>query len=161
MVFSPAPTDEECLGAVRIKQSYPTLAAAAAEIGLTVSQLKHRVKLAAERGLLGTKPVLPGFRISRTTAETDHDGNVVREFIQQKPELGGAFEVPAGHAVKGVSALVDSDGRTIQQWIKTKEQTQTDLIAAIKEEFGQYKGAAKLVKPPKETYSDLMQVYPV
>jgi hypothetical protein len=161
MVFSPAPTDEQCLEAVNAKQSYPALSAAAASIGITVSALKHRIKLAAERGLLGTKPVLPGFRISQTTAVTNQDGDVVREFIQQRPELGGAFEVPAGHAVKGVSALVDADGRTIQQWIKTKEQTQTDLIAAIKEEFSEYKGTAKLTKPPKDTYADLMQVYPI
>jgi predicted phosphodiesterase len=161
MVFNPAPTDEQCLAAIEAKNSQPTLAGAASSIGITASALKHRVKLAAERGLLGTKPVLPGFRISKTTAVTNQDGDVVREFIQQRPEVGEHFEVPAGHAVKGVSALVDSDGRTIQQWIKTKEQTQTDLIAAIKEEFSQYEGVAKLAEPPKETLADLMQVYPV
>jgi predicted phosphodiesterase len=161
MVFSPAVTDEQCLEAVRATQANSVMSAAAAAIGVTVPALKHRVKLASERGLLGTKPVLPGFRISQTTAVTDRGGDIVREFIQQRPELGGEFEVPPGHAVKGVSALVDADGRTIQQWIKTKEQTQTDLIAAIKEEFAQYKGTAKLTRPPKETLADLMQVYPI
>lgn len=161
MVFHPAPSDDQCLDAVRARNSQPSIASAAASIGITASALKHRIKLAAERGLLGSKPVLPGFRISQTTAVTDKNGDVVREFIQQRPELGEAFEVPPGHAVKGVSALVDADGRTIQQWIKTKEQTQTDLIAAIKEEFSQYKGAAKLTRPPKETFADLMQVYPI
>ncbi|MHC2867999.1 hypothetical protein ACVIYH_009132, partial [Bradyrhizobium diazoefficiens] len=160
-MFNPAPTDEQCLDAVKAKESQPTLAAAASSIGITASALKHRAKLAAERGLLGTKPVLPGFRLSQTTAVTDADGNVVREYIQQKPDTGDVFEVPPGHAVKGVSALVGADGRTIQQWIKTKEQTQTDLIAAIKEEFSQYHGVAKLTKPPKDTLGDLMQVYPI
>src|SRR5437879_584017 len=106
MVFSPALTDEECIEAAKASQSHPKFSVAAASIGISVSALKHRTKLAAERGLLGTKPVLPGFRISQTTAVTNQDGDVVREFIQQRPELGAPFEVPPGHAVKGVSALV-------------------------------------------------------
>ena len=161
MAFSPPPSDDDCRAAVEASTNFPAHSEAARSIGVTVSQLKSRIRLFYERGLGGTKPVLPGYRISKTTAVTNEDGDIVREFIQQRPELGEAFEVPPGHAIKGVSALVDSGGRTIQQWIKTKEQTQTDLIAAIKEEFSQYKGAAKIVKPPKETFGDLMQVYPI
>lgn len=161
MAFSPPPSDGDCIAAVDASAKFSAHSEAARHLGITVSALKWRVRLFYERGLGGTKPVLPGYRISKTTAVTDANGDVVREFIQQRPELGEAFEVPAGHAIKGVSALVDSGGRTIQQWIKTKEQTQTDLISAIKEEFSQYKGAAKIVRPPKETFGDLMQVYPI
>jgi hypothetical protein len=121
MVFNPTPTDEQCLDAVKAKASSPTMAAAAASIGITASALKYRVRLAAERGLLGTKPVLPGFRLTQTTAVTNADGDVVREFIQQKPENGEAFSVPAGHLIKGVSALIDSSGNEIVKWVKTKE----------------------------------------
>jgi len=161
MAFSPPPSDEQCREAYQASQTHKVHSRAAQAINITVPQLKWRIKLYFERGLGGTAPVLPGFRISKTTAVTNQDGEIVREFIQQRPELGEEFEVPAGHAVKGVSALVGADGRTIQQWIRTKEQTQTDLIAAIKEEFSQYRGTAKLTKPPKETHSDLMQIYPV
>jgi len=162
MAFSPPPTDEQLLLAVSVSKEYGFTLSAARKAGVSSSSaLKHRVDLAARRGLMGTKPVLPGFQISKTTTVTNQDGDVVREFIQQRPDAGEQFEVPAGHAVKGVSALVGSDGRTIQQWIKTKEETQTNLIAAIKEEFEQYRGVAKLTKPPKDTNSDLMQVYPV
>jgi hypothetical protein len=141
VAFSPPPTDEQLLLAVSVAQEHGYTLSAARKAGVTSSStLRNRVELAAKRGLLGFSPVLPGFQISKTTTVTNEAGDVVREFIQQKPDLGETFEVPAGHTVKGVSALVDCDGRTIQQWIKTKEQTQTDLIAAIKEEFGQYSG---------------------
>ena len=130
-------------------------------LGISRGALQESLRAAARRGLMGSKPVLPGYEIKKASTQLGPNGELQREWIQQSPEAGDVFEVPAGHAVKGVSALVGADGRTIQQWIKTKEETQTDLIAAIKEEFAGYKGAAKLVKPPKETLSDLMQVYPV
>jgi predicted phosphodiesterase len=161
MATPPVPDDVLLERVAAYKASGGNQLRAAGALGISRGALQESIRAASRRGLLGTAPVLLGFRISQTTAVTNQDGDIVREFIQQKPELGEAFEVPPGHAIKGVSALVDADGRTIQQWIKTKEKTQTDLIAAIKEEFSQYKGAAKIVKPPKETFSDLMQVYPV
>ena len=121
MAFSPPPSDDDCRAAVEASTNFPAHSEAARSIGVTVSQLKSRIRLFYERGLGGTKPVLPGYRISKTTAVTNEDGDIVREFIQQRPELGEAFEVPPGHAIKGVSALVDSGGRTIQQWIEDGE----------------------------------------
>ncbi len=130
-------------------------------LGISRGALQQRLIVAARRGLMGTSPVLPGFAINKTSTQLGPSGELQREWIQQAPEAGDSFVVPAGHMVKGVSALVDANNRVVQQWIKTKEETQTDLIAAIKQEFAAYEGAAKLVKPPKETYADLMQVYPV
>lgn len=83
-------------------------------------------KITAERGDIGFVPVLPGFRLSQSSVVLDPDDNVVRQFVQQKPERGEAFEVPAGHTVKGVSALLDEEGREIVKWVKTKE----DAVAA-------------------------------
>jgi len=130
-------------------------------LGISRGALQQSLKIAARRGFMGTSPVLPGYAIKKTSTQLGPGGELQREWIQQAPEAGAEFNIPAGHTVKGVSALVDANNRVVQQWIKTKEETQTDLIAAIKEEFEQYKGTAKLVKPPKETFSDLMQVYPV
>lgn len=74
--------------------------------------------------------------MTKTTAVTNEAGEVVREFIQQRPEVGTEFDIPAGHTVKGVSALVDADGRTIQQWIKTRnEYAPQDIAAILKEAF--------------------------
>lgn len=130
-------------------------------IGISRAAMQQSLKMAARRGLMGTSPVLPGYAIKKTSTQLGPSGELQREWIQQTPEAGAEFNIPAGHMVKGVSALVDASGHVVQQWIKTKEETQTDLIAAIKQEFAGYKGAAKLVKPPKETFADLMQVYPV
>jgi len=137
------------------------ISAAARSLNMDRGTYRGRLDHAARKGMLGTKPVLPGFRISQTTAVTDEDGNVVREFIQQRPERGGEFEAPAGHAVKGVSALVDADGRVIQQWIKPREDSQPDVIAALKAVFDEYRGRAEPVPPPASCDGDLMSVYPI
>lgn len=138
------------------------ISAAARAVGLDRATYRGRLDHAARRGMLGTKPVLPGFRISQTTAVTNEDGDVIREFIQQRPERGGEFEAPAGHAVKGVSALVDADGRVIQQWIKTREGDVgiTDVIEACKAAMDGYAGAASLVSPPASHDTELLTLFP-
>lgn len=101
----------------------------AAALGISRGALQDALRRAAEMGLLGTKPVLPGMRISQTTAVTNEAGDVVREFIQQRPERGPEFDVPAGHVVKGVSALVDAEGRVVQQWLKTGADAELQAAA--------------------------------
>lgn len=142
-------TDEDALSAASAIAEYGSERKAAKALGVVQSCVHKRAKIAAERGLMGTKPVLPGFALTKTTAVTDRDGAVVREFIQQRPEHGEAFAIPEGHKAHGVSALVDSDGRIIQQWIKTKEQpTVHDAIAALHGAFDDVK-PAKPTKPPR------------
>src|SRR5690606_39980575 len=99
--------------------------------------VQRSMRLAAERGLLGTKPVLPGFRISQTTS-TPHG-----DFVQQKPEHGEEFIIPDGHRVKGVSALVDAEGREIIKWVKTREEpTAIDIAETLKAAFADWAPAA-------------------
>lgn len=97
----------------------------AAQHGVTVETMCRYLRLARKQEALegdhGFAPVLEGFEISKTTAVLDQDENVVRQFVTQRPEHGEAFEVPAGHTVKGVSALLDPDGREIIKWVKTRE----------------------------------------
>lgn len=100
-----------------------TLVKAAEVLGIKKSALAESVKRAAEAGLLGTEPVLPGFRISRISNTPSGT------FIQQAPERGEKFAVPNGHVIKGVSALVDANGRVIQQWQKTAVEAEGQLAA--------------------------------
>lgn len=104
---------------------------AAEQLGIPRQTFNHRLTVAAERGMLGTKPVLPGFAI-KSVASKAEDGS----WVKQTKAAGEEFEVPAGHTVKGVSSLVDADGRTIQQWIKTRnEYAPQDIAAILKEAF--------------------------
>lgn len=131
-----------------------SLAARIADVSRTTfhSQLVE----AARRGFVGTDPVMPGFRISQVT--TGRDGKPVG--IQQKPEHGEEFEVPAGHLIKGVSALVDPEGREIVKWIKTKEGDGLDIVAALENAFKDYEGRSTPVKPPAKVASHLLTLVP-
>jgi hypothetical protein len=134
--------------------------AAADALGIPASTFKGHLKQAARRGLFGTKPVLPGYYISKETAVTDADGNVVREFIQQKPEHGEQFEMPAGHTIKGVSALLDANGHTIQQWVKTREgeRSPEETAEIVKAAFERWEPSAPAIIPA-EGDADRLTVY--
>lgn len=66
--------------------------------------------------------MLPGFRVSEVKTQRDKSGNTVGVSIRQQPERGDAFVVPQGHAIKGVSALLDPEGREVVKWVKTREE---------------------------------------
>jgi hypothetical protein len=119
------------------------------------STAQHWLKIASRRGLI-KRPVYPGYVISKVTTLADG-----KQVIQQKPEPGAPFEVPAGHAVKGVSALIDADGNTVQQWIKTKEGVLDPLAVAekLKATFEDYQPAA-LPIPAPTTQDDLLTLIP-
>lgn len=110
-------TDEELRAIVdAVNESGNVKTVAASKLSVSADRIRRGMKRAAERGLLGFEPVMEGFRVSQVTSTPNGD------FIQQKPERGDTFEVPAGHVVKGVSALVDEDGREIVKWVKTREE---------------------------------------
>jgi hypothetical protein len=117
----------------------------------------------AKLGLNGTQPVLDGYYLSKSTAVIGKNGELEREFIQQKPEHGGPFEVPEGHNVKGISALVDADGRVVNQWVKTSagQRSPEEIAEAFEVAFRDFKPAAPYVIPPKDSDSDRLTVYPV
>lgn len=126
------------------------------ELGIARSTLQSRLKRLARTGMLGHKPVLPGFEISRITSTPSGD------FIQQKPEQDRAgFNVPDGHIIKGVSAYLDGNGGVVGQWIKTREGiAHTTAIEAIKDAFADYQGAAAISQPPAAVDTDLLTLLP-
>lgn len=130
---------------------------AAQSLDMALGTFSNRLKRAASRGMLGTDPVLPGFRISQTTI-TPSGG----KFIQQKPERGGPFEVPDGHNVKGVSALVDAHGNMIQQWVKThSERSPEELADIIKAAFTDWSAPNIITPEHGETDADTLTIYPL
>lgn len=130
-------SDEELLESVRLRDEHGTISEASRQSGIPWSTLERRLHQAAARGLLGTKPVLPGFEIAKTTTVQDESGRTLREYVQQKPARGDRdFEMPEGHLVKGVTALVDGNGKEIVKWVKTdrdREQQDALMRAALDE----------------------------
>ncbi|QWY83227.1 hypothetical protein [Rhizobium phage RHph_X2_25] len=154
-------SQEELERRVRAYREHGSQRAAAEALGIGKSTMGDSMKRAAELGMLGTKPVLPGFRLTKTTAVTNEHGDVVREFIQQRPEAGNVFELPAGHAVKGVSALVDPAGRIMQQWVKTREEPSAlDIAATLKGAFDDVEPAEPVVASSIVS-SDLLTLTPL
>lgn len=130
-----------------------------AELGITDSSARRRIrriKRLAEQGHLGTDPVLPGFTI-KSVASRSVDG----AWIKQTKAPGPEFTVPEGHAVKGVSALVDGDGRVMAQWVKTRLDSHDVLVEAIRETFEGYRGRAEPAPAPDHTDDSLLQLYPI
>ena len=129
-------------------------------LNVSRSTAQNRIKILAEKGLLGFKPVLPGFEIRKVSSQLDAGGEVQKTYVRQGPERGAPFAVPAGHAVKGVSALVDADGRTVQQWIKTREGVDPVLtIDSIKEAFAGIEKYPEMPPAPEYADSELLTVY--
>jgi hypothetical protein len=126
------------------------------------NHLKQAERYHARRGDYGTKPPLPGFEITRTITQLDADGNIGKEWIQQKPERGGEFELPAGHKIKGISAFVDGENRIIGQWIKTRlDEYGIDFEKVIGDAFEKYGKYVKPVAKPKGLDEDRMSVLPI
>lgn len=153
--------DEVLAEAVKLRTLHPTITAAAEAAGIPRKTLADRLRMAAERGLMGYAPVLPGFVVSRATAELGEDGQVRRQFITQKPEPGDPFAIPEGHVVKGVSALLGPDGRVTQQWVKTREGADAQAaVDAIKAAFADWPIAADPVLGPETADADLLTLFP-
>lgn len=156
-----AADDETLMAAVEAIAAHRTQQAAADALGIKRTTLQSQLYRAAERGLCGTEPVMPGFRISKETAVYDKHGDLVREFIQQKPEHGEDFVLPGGHTVKGVSALVDSQGREIIKWVKTRlEPDALDIAEVLKSAFTDYEPAADIAPAPSVVDADLLTLIP-
>lgn len=127
-MFEPL-SDDIAREAVKALATYGSQKKASKALGVTRSAFQNRLKRAAERGMMGYEPVIEGFIVAETTSVYDGNGELKRQSIKQQPERGGPFIVPPAHAVKGVSALVDGQGRTVQQWIKTSEDRQKQEAA--------------------------------
>jgi hypothetical protein len=117
-----AMTDELCQETADLYRKHGRITLAAAEAGVHRATFDSRLKVAGARGFLGPAKTLPGFEIkSIATKEGD-------SWVRQTREPGEEFAVPDGHVVKGVSALLDADGRTVQQWVKTREGNAPDPL---------------------------------
>lgn len=156
-------SDNEAIAAAEAyEQAGRNYAEAGRLLGKPRSTVQHHVSIAARRGLMGTKPVLPGFEIKSTSAELDEFGDVRREWVKQRQSAGEAYELPAGHVVKGESALLDASGRVLNRWVKTREGeiSPQAWVDTIREAFAAYEAPRAFIAPPKASDS-LATVFPI
>jgi hypothetical protein len=157
-----ATPDEVIIEAVKAYQEHGGQRPAAAALGISRDTLKKRLAMAARRGmLLDHAPAMPGFEIKSVSENID--GRWIKQ-VQEPGESDEPFEAPAGHVVKGVSALVDPDGRIVQQWIKTREDRLDPLQVAewIKQAFVDWTPAAPSIVPPMaEASTDTLTLIPL
>lgn len=152
-------TDEELAEIVSAVDSCAGVKTEAAKkLGVSVDRVRRGMKRAAERGLTGFKPVMEGFRVSQVT--TDESGKPIA--IQQKPEHGDVFQVPDGHYIKGVSALLNPDGEKIIEWVKTaKEDVESVAWRDALDEFKKDVPRVQAVAGPSHYNDDLCVQYTI
>lgn len=158
MTLSPDTLQE----AVDLVREHGTIIAASRASGIKRSTLQDRVFKAKAAGLFAPIQPIPGFDISRYSS-TVRNGQVVSESIQQKPaETMGRFNVPDGHYVKGVSALVDAEGNVKQQWLKTgMDPNALDIVEAVRDVISDYAGTSFILPRPDQTQENTFTVLPL
>lgn len=161
--MTPRIDNETLLRTVEVRSRHATHKAAAAELGVSDWTVGHHMRQAAGRGLLGTRPVLPGFRLSKTTAVTDANGNVTKEFVQQKAGEAEPYEMPEGFTLKRDSAYLDGEGRRVGGW-KISEPAKEHQLAAMRAAVDGFIDAIPAAAPiaaPGHTEADLLAFYAV
>jgi predicted phosphodiesterase len=157
-------SESDMTRAIALYEQHGSYEKAAAAGGLSIASLRRHLKKAAQSGMTGTAPVMHGYEIAKTSHLYDENGEIIRTTVYQREERGDDFEIPKGHAIKGVSALIDADGRTIQQWVKTKQgelspEGLTEVIADAIKAAGI--PLSPSIATPAKTDKALLTVYPI
>ncbi|TPJ86994.1 oxidoreductase [Mesorhizobium sp. B2-5-12] len=142
---------------VAARQAHKTNVDAAKALGIDEKTVRRHMTLAAERGMLGFNPVLDGFAVSQVSGKVDG------HWVKQRKAAGEVFEVPVGQKIKGVSALVDPDGRELIKWIKTDaaREVQQKAFEAMVAAFADALPRAEPVPVPRWTNADLLCQYTI
>lgn len=156
---TPPLSDEQLQESVSAFKAHGNKTAAAAALGIPYTTFKSRLKNAAQRGLMGFAPVLPGYEVSKIS--TDHNGEV--RSVTQKPEHGPVFEMPATHVLGKITVNRDAEGRIIQDWVRVHPNADAALalIEHIKEQFKDFEPCAKPVPAPDWTDEKFLNLYPM
>ncbi len=148
---------EELLRRAEAYREHGTLVKAAAALGIKKSAFHESIKRAAEIGLLGPAPTLPGYAIKSLT-ETPNG-----TYMRQTKEAGPVYEPTAGLAVKGKTTLVNAEGRVITQHImeraddKARAEALSAMIGALKEDLPR----VNIMPAPKGCREDLLNQFTI
>lgn len=156
-------SDEVLQRAVDAFKEHGSQTKAAAALNMPRPTLQCQLERAAARGLMGTKPVLPGFEIKKISTTLGPNGDLKSESVQQGKISGAPFEPPGHFAIKAFSVNTSGDGRTTQKWTKY-EAAKIDpaaFAAELKEHFANF----ELSQPPSPTpqleYANRLNLFPI
>lgn len=109
------------------------------ELGLNDNTFEHRLKKAAQRGmLLDQPPAMPGFEITKVSTNPS-GGQTITQV--QAAEDRKPFEMPSTHFLGKLTVNRDAEGRVIQDWIRVmpddaaREAALRETVAAFTSEL--------------------------
>ncbi|MDX1035467.1 oxidoreductase [Sinorhizobium medicae] len=151
-------TTEELLRRQAAYREYGSYQKAADALGMGKETLRESLVNAAEKGRLGTDPVLPGYAIKSIASKTA-DG----AWIKQTKAAGEQYATPAGLAIKARSVLADADGRVLLTWNKESKDAQQQMAAmrAVLDGFKDDLPRASPIAAPAHTIDDLLNQYTI
>lgn len=158
---TPPMTDELARQAVDAINEHGSKTAAAEALGIPRTTFCSRLKIAAERGMCGTSPVLPGFKIARVTNTPKGD------FIQQRPDIGADYVPLDNLAVKGRTTWADimPDGSRIATREVIMERAgvegQLDAFRAMVDAMKEELPRVTMMMPPASVEEDLLNQFVV
>lgn len=146
----PPLTDDQAMEAVLAFRAHNDSATAAAKsLGLPRTTFTSRLKVAAERGLMGPVEALPGFAIRQVTSKSA-DGTI----IQQRKAAGDKYEPTEGLAIKGKTTWVNPEGRITQQVVMERAGAE-DHLAAMRSAVEGFKDELPRASPAAVVRTDL------
>ncbi len=148
-------SQEELLRRAEAYREHGTLVKAAAALGIKKSAFHDSIKRAAEIGLLGPSPTLPGYAIKSLT-ETPNG-----TYVRQTKEAGPVYEPTAGLAVKGKTTLVNAEGRVLTTHIMERADASAQraaldaMVAALSESLPR----VSIMPAPRGTNAELLNFF--
>lgn len=131
--------------------------ATALSLGLARSTVQLHLRRAAERGLLGTEPVLDGFAIKSISSKDPESG----AWVRQGRAPGEVFAAPETHVLGKMTVQRDPEGRVVQDWVRYNPdaQAQAAAMAAVASGLKDALPRAETVSPPAQSTASLLNLY--
>ena len=138
--------------------------AIARALGISSQTVFSHKKRLEKEGKLPLPDGVPddGFSIVSRNVRFDKSGHYAGETVATKRESGPVFDLPSDHDIKGVSALVDQDGRVRSQWIKTRREALSPeaLAELMKSAFDDFKSPHIASIEPDGCSHNLIALFP-
>lgn len=154
-------TETDIQAAATAYATHGSIRSTAAAIGMSYGATQKRIKRAAEAGLLGTSPVLPGFRIAKVSNTPRGD------YVQQKPELGEEYKPIDTLTLKGRTSwnVIQPDGTRIAEREVVMERAdvaaQRSAMEAVAAALAEKLPRETPIAAPTHTNADLLNQYTV